>query len=175
MVNQGILIGTIIGVFFAGLGISYAVFSTTSDLTPMRFTSQHGFDQMMSQNPRMSQQWMDSMMQDPQFLQTMMQNEEFMHEMKEEMIAQQGVMGSGGLMGASPIEQHEKMLEMIEQIMDEEELRDHMLAHIIENQDFVHYMFSLMDQSPELKKHMEAHITGNTTEYETLEANKIQN
>ena len=180
MVNQGILIGTIIGVFFAGLGISYAVFSTTSDLTPMRFASQHGFDQMMSQNPRMSQQWMDSMMQDPQFLQTMMQNEEFMHEMMEEVMAQQGVMGDlmmgpGGMMGASPIEQHEEMLEMIEHIMEEEELRDHMLAHMIENQDFVHHMFSIMDQSPELKKHMEAHVTGNITEYETLESNKIQN
>ena len=180
MVNQVILIGIIIGVFFAGLGISYAVFSTTSDPTTMRIASQHAFDQLMSQNPKMSQQWVDSMMQDPQFMQAMMQNEEFMHEMMEEMMAQQGMMGDsmmgpGGMMGASPIEQHEEMLEMIEYIMEEEKLRDHMLAHMIENQDFVHQMFSLMDQSPELKKHMEAHVTGNITEYETLESNKIQN
>ena len=98
-------------------------------------------------------------------------NDEFMRGM-EEMMAQQGMMGDsmmspGGMMGASPIEQHEEMLEMMEHIMEEEELRDHMLAHMIENQDFVHNMFSLMDKSPELKKHMEAHVTGKITEYET--------
>ena len=137
MTSQAIWIGIAVGVFFAGLGISYAVFSTTSDLTPMRFSSQQAFDQTMSQNPKMSQHWMDSMMR------------------------------PGGMMGASPIEQHEEMLEMMEHIMEEEELRDHMLAHMIENQDLVHYMFSLMDKSPELKKHMEAHVTGKITEYET--------
>ena len=53
----------------------------------MRFSSQQAFDQTMSQNPKMSQHWMDSMMQDPQFMQAMMQNEEFMHEMMEEMMS----------------------------------------------------------------------------------------
>ena len=172
MTNQAIWIGIAVGVFFAGLGISYAVFLTTSDPTPMRFSNQQAFDQTMSQNPKMSQHWMDSMMQDPQFMQAMMQNEEFMHEMMEEMMSEQGMMGDsmvgpGGMMGASPIKQHEEMLEMMEYIMEEEELRDHMLAHMIENQDLVHYMFSLMDKSPELKKHMEAHVTGKITEYET--------
>lgn len=172
MTNQAIWIGIAVGVFFAGLGISYAVFLTTSDPTPMRFSNQQAFDQTMSQNPKMSQHWMDSMMQDPQFMQAMMQNEEFMHEMMEEMMSEQGMMGGsmmgpGGMMGASPIKQHEEMLEMMEYIMEEEELRDHMLAHMIENQDLVHYMFSLMDKSPELKKHMEAHVTGKITEYET--------
>ena len=172
MTRQAIWIGIAVCVFFAGLGISYAVFSTTSDLTPMRFSSQQAFDQTMSQNPKMSQHWMDSMMQNPQFMQVMMQNEEFMHEMMEEMMSEQGMMGDsmmgpGDMMGASPIEQHEEMLEMMEHIMEEEVLRDHMLAHMIENQDLVHYMFSLMDKSPELKKHMEAHVTGKITEYET--------
>jgi len=165
MVNQGILIGIIIGVFFAGLGISYAVFSTTSDPTTMRIASQHAFDQMMTQNPKMSQQWVDSMMQDPQFMQAMMQNEEFMHEMMEDMMSEQGMMGDS-MMGSNPIEEHERMLEMMEHIMEDEQLRDHMLSHMIENQELVHRMFTLMDSNPELKKHMEAHVSGDISDYE---------
>ena len=58
------------------------------------------------------------------------------------------------------------MLELIEEIMEEKELREHMFAHVIEDQELVHQMFTLMDPNPELKKHMEAHVSGNITGYE---------
>jgi len=165
MVSQPIWIGITIAVFFVGIGISYAIFSSTDDPSTMKFANQDMFDQMMSQNPKMSQQWMDSMMQDPQFMQTMTQNDEFMHEMME-LMSGEGVMG-GPMMGSSPIEEHEGMLEMMEYIMEEEQLRDHMLAHMIENQELVHRMFTLMDSNPELKKHMEAHVSGDISGFET--------
>lgn len=173
MVNQTIWIGITVGVFFAGIGISYGLFANTVQSDSLKL-SQQAFDQMMSQNPKMAQQWLDTMMQDPQFMQAMIQNDEFMHEMMV-MMSEQGMMEgsmmdpSSMIMKASPIEQHETMLELMEHILEEKQLRDHMLAHMIENQKLVHQMFTLMDQSPELKNHMEAHVSGNITGYKMLE------
>jgi len=83
MVSNAILIGITIGVFFVGIGISYAIFSSTDNPNTMKLANQELFDQMMSQNPKMTQQWMDSsMMQSPeqmqQMMSMMMQNQEFM-------------------------------------------------------------------------------------------------
>ena len=71
MVSQSIWIAIIIGVFFVGIGVSYAHFANTYDPMSMKFHNQELFDQMMSNNPKMSQQWMDSgmmttMMNDPE-------------------------------------------------------------------------------------------------------------
>ncbi len=59
MVNQIIWIGIVIVVFFVGIGVSYAHFANTYDPMSMKFQNQQMFDQMMSNNPMMSQQWMD--------------------------------------------------------------------------------------------------------------------
>jgi len=71
MVSQAIWIAIVIGVFFVGIGVSYAHFANTYDPMSMKFQNQELFDQMMSHNPKMSQQWMDSdmmniMMNDPE-------------------------------------------------------------------------------------------------------------
>ena len=71
MVSQPIWIAIVIGVFFVGIGVSYAHFANTYDPMSMKFQNQELFDQMMSHNPKMSQQWMDSdmmntMMNDPE-------------------------------------------------------------------------------------------------------------
>ena len=71
MVSQPIWIAIVIGVFFVGIGVSYAHFANTYDPMSMKFQNQELFDQMMSNNPKMSQQWMDldmmnTMMNDPE-------------------------------------------------------------------------------------------------------------
>jgi len=66
MVSPPIWIAIIIGVFFLGIGVSYAHFANTYDPMSMKFQNQGLFDQMMSHNPMMSQQWMDSGMMSPQ-------------------------------------------------------------------------------------------------------------
>lgn len=71
MVSQPIWIAIVIGVFFVGIGVSYAHFANTYDPMSMKFQNQELFDQMMSHNPKMSQQWMDSDM-----MNTMMNNPE---------------------------------------------------------------------------------------------------
>ncbi len=71
MVNQYVWLGIAVGVFFVGIGVSYAHFANIYDPISMKFHNQELFDQMMSHNPKMSQQWMDSdmmntMMNDPE-------------------------------------------------------------------------------------------------------------
>ncbi len=67
MVSQPIWIGIAIGVFFVGIGISYSIFANTYDPNTMKFQNQELFDQMMSQNPKMMANWMETMMEDAQF------------------------------------------------------------------------------------------------------------
>jgi hypothetical protein len=117
MANQAIWIGIAVGVFFAGLGIGYAVFSAS---TPVMGPGnrQQMMAQMMSDpqvmndwmnqimaNPQTMQKMHDVMMNNPQHMQTMintmgpnmmghmMQNQQFMHEMMMDPQFQQNWMG----------------------------------------------------------------------------------
>jgi len=125
MVSNVILIGIAVGVFFAGIGVSYAIFPSTDDPNTMKFANQELFDQMMSNNPKMTAQWMESMMQDPQFNQQMMEqmndmmndpqlrqqmitmmkeNQDFMQDMMQNnqmMDMMKNMMGSSGMMSSS--------------------------------------------------------------------------
>ncbi len=69
MVSQSIWIGITIAVFFAGMGVSYAIFSSIYDPNTMKFAKKEMFDQMMSNNPKMTVQWMESTMQVTQDMQ----------------------------------------------------------------------------------------------------------
>ena len=156
MVSQGIWIGITVGVFFAGLGIGYAVLQSTT-VSPMMMTPQQM--QQMIQDPEFREQMMNQMMQNPEMMQAMMQNQQMM----------EGTMSSGMMMGSNPIEQHEKMLELMGVMMNNKDMMNHMFAHMIENEQIVHQMFTLMDMSPALKEHMAAHVSGDLSEYEHLD------
>jgi len=95
MVSNSILIGITVVVFFAGIGISYAIFSSSYDPYSMKFQNQQLFDQMMSQNPKMTAQWMTTTMQDPQQMQQLMSDPEFRQQMFQQM------KGSSGMMSGS--------------------------------------------------------------------------
>ena len=60
MTRQAVWIGITIGVFFAGIGISYAILSATYNPSTMKFANQELFDMMMSQNPKMTAKWLDT-------------------------------------------------------------------------------------------------------------------
>jgi len=62
MVRQAIWIGITIAVFFVGIGISSAIFSATYNPNTMKFANQELFEQMMSQNPKMTAKWLDTTM-----------------------------------------------------------------------------------------------------------------
>jgi len=96
VVSQGILIGIIVGVFFAGLGLGYAVLQSNVPVTPMMTQQQmqqmmndpntmNQWHQTMMKNPQMMNQWMSTMINDPQFMQqmhnSMMNNPQHMQTM----------------------------------------------------------------------------------------------
>ncbi len=70
------IIAISVGVFFVGIGVSYAIFTSTYDPNTMKFHNQELFDQMMSQNPKMTANWMETMMQDTQFHDQAMEGDE---------------------------------------------------------------------------------------------------
>lgn len=87
MVNQVMWIGIAVGLFFAGIGVSYAYFSSVYDPMTMKFQNQVLFDQMMSNNPRMSQQWMNSGMMTNQQMQQMMNDPQLMNQWHQQIMS----------------------------------------------------------------------------------------
>jgi len=96
VVRQPIWIAIVIVVFFVGIGFSYAHFANTYDPMSMKFHNQELFDQMMSHNPKMSQHWMDSGMEDSMMKETQ-SNEEMMEQkvVEDSMIEQNVVYDDG--------------------------------------------------------------------------------
>jgi len=81
----------------------------------------------------------------------------------------QGTMSSGMMMGSSPVEEHEMMLELIETIQENENLMNHMFAHMMEDERVIHNMLTIMTKAPHLKDHMAAHVSGDLSEYAYLD------
>jgi len=126
-----------------GIGISYAIFSNTDNPSTMKFANQEIFDQMMSQNPKMMGNWMETMMQDTQFHDQMMDymaknpeqmNQWMIHDPKhvEEM-------------SAAMKENHDFMMEMMSVMINDPALRLQMLGHMTENQEAMEMMSNMMD------------------------------
>ncbi len=135
MVRQSIWIGIVIGVFFVGIGLSYAHFANTYDPMSMKFQNQELFEQMISQNPKMTANWMENMMEDIQFHDQVMEymaknpeqmNQWMIHDPKhvEEM--------STAMKGS-----HDFMMEMMEVMINDPALRVQMLGHKTENPESV--------------------------------------
>ena len=142
MVNQYIWIGIVVGVFFVGMGISYGIFVNSYDPT-IKFQNQQQFDQMMANNPTMSTEWRASTME--------------------------GGMMRQMMMGSSPAEEHEMMLEIIETMQENENLMNHMFAHMMNDERVIHNMLTIMTKAPHLKDHMAAHVSGDLSEYAYLD------
>ena len=109
MINQYVWVGITVGVFFAGIGIGYAVFSPSFGPGNMMMQNQQMMKQMM-QDPQLRQQMMEqmsTMLNDPEqrqlMMNMMMQNQEFMQEMMQDsqmMDMMKNMMGPGGMMGS---------------------------------------------------------------------------
>jgi len=143
LVSQPIWIGIAIGVFFVGIGVSYAIFASTYDPTTMKFRNQELFEHMISQNPKMTANWMETMMQDVQFhdqvMDYMAKNPEQMnlwmiHDPKhvEEM-------------STAMKENHDFMMKMMSIILNDPDLRLQIMGHMTENQEAMEMMNKMMD------------------------------
>jgi hypothetical protein len=125
MVKQALWIGITIGVFFAGIGISYAIFSSTFDPNSMKFRNQELFDQMMSQNPKMSANWMETM-NTPQ-MQQWMSDPEHSQQMAQLML-----------------DDHDFMMEMFGEMMEDPQLRLQMMGHMTDDPEMWEQMQEMM-------------------------------
>ena len=136
MVKQSIWIGITIGVFFAGLGIGFAVFSN-SNQSMNAFHNQNMFNQMMGQNP----QTMTWMMGDPQIKQQMFQQ---MMQDPEQMM---GWMSNDSKhveqMSQIMTENHAFMSNMMSTMMNDPDLRLQMAGHMAENPEALKQMMSM--------------------------------
>jgi len=126
MVSQGILIWIAVGVFFAGVGIGYAVLQSTTPTMPMMMNQQQ-MQQMMN-DPQQMNQWMNTMMNDPQVIQqmhdSMMNNPQHMNQM----------------MGL-----------MMNTIMNDPDMQQQMMNMMMQNPDM---MNSMMMQNPDMMNSM---------------------
>ena len=135
MASQSVWIGITVGVFFVGIGIGYAVFTSPinfNSMTPQMFDhmmSNHQFMQNMMSNQQFQQQYMGPwMMQNPQIMQDMMiQNPAHIP-----------------LMAKTMKENHEFMQEMMTTIINDPDLRLQMLRHMSENQEAMKQMSEMM-------------------------------
>jgi len=145
MVRQAIWIGITIAVFFVGIGVSSAIFSSTYDPNTMNFANQELFDQMMSNNPKMMANWMETMMQDAQFhdqaMDYMAKNPE---QMNQWMVHDPKHVEE---MSIAMSENHDFMMEMMSVMMNDPALRLQMLGHMTENPESMEQMKKMMEQS----------------------------
>jgi len=145
MVRQAIWIGITIAVFFVGIGVSSAIFSSTYDPNTMKFANQELFDQMMSNNPKMMANWMETMMQDAQFhdqaMDYMAKNPE---QMNQWMVHDPKHVEE---MSAAMSENHDFMMEMMSVMINDPALRLQMLGHMTENPESMEQMKKMMGQS----------------------------
>ena len=84
MMSRYIWIGIIIGVFVAGLGIGYAIFSNVYTTPYMMTQNPQVFNQMPLNNPQFMNAWMNNMMLNPKTMSTwnnaMVNNPQFMNQ-----------------------------------------------------------------------------------------------
>jgi len=142
MVSQSIWIGIAVGVFFVGIGVSYAIFASTYDPNTMKFQNQELFDQMMSQNPKMKANWMETMMQDKQFhnqaMDYMAKNPE---QMNQWMVQDPKHVEE---MATAMRENHDFMMAMMSVMMNDPDLRLQMMGHMTESQESMEMMNKMM-------------------------------
>ncbi|MCV0367324.1 MAG: cupredoxin domain-containing protein [Nitrosopumilus sp.] len=140
MVNQYIWIGIVITAFFVGIGASYAHFANTYDPMSMKFQNQELFNQMMSNNPRMSQQWMDSGMMNQQ---QMMNDPQLMNQWMNAMMNDpQAMQQMHDMMMSNPQYMNQMMGPMMNTMMNDPEMQQQMMNHMMGNQGMMNSMMN---------------------------------
>jgi len=136
MIRQNIWIGITIAVFFAGLGIGFAVFSNL-DQPINAFHNKSMFNQMMRQNP----QTMSWMMEDPQAKQQMFQEMMQNSDQLRDWIAKD----PKHIEQISKImkEDHIFMSKMMSTMMNDPDLRLQMVGHMSENPEALKQMMNM--------------------------------
>jgi len=114
MVNQVIWIGIIVGVFFVGIGVSYAVFASTN--VPIQMTNEEHIRAMVY-DPEIHEAMLKMMMEDEGHSRQMFKD-----------------------ITTTSMQKHEFAQKIMEMLDSDSELRMHVMAHLIQDEDFVNQM-----------------------------------
>jgi len=126
------------------IGVGYSIFANTYDPNTMKFQNQELFDQMMSQNPKMIANWMETMMQDAQF-----------HNQTMDYMAK------------NPEQMNQWMLDDPKHVVE-------MATAMRENHDFMMAMMSVMMNDPALRLQIQGHMTENPESIEQMKKTMVQ-
>jgi len=124
--NQSILVGIVIGVFVAGIGVSYTIFLTFENSDDMTNLQNQQIIQKVMDEPQLHQQVMELMLTNPEEMEKWFKNTDHIKEMVETMKKDHGF-----------------MQEMMVEIIDDPSLRLQMLGHMTENQEALQLMKKL--------------------------------
>jgi hypothetical protein len=142
MTTKAVWIGITVGVFFAGLGIGFMVFSPNITVTTQQMQQMMNNPTMMAQwhqsmmnNPQVMNNWMNTMMQNPntmtQLMETLMANQQSVQQMHNSMINNpQHMQTMVGMMGPS----------MMGYMMNNPQMNQQMMNMMLDNQQFMHEM-----------------------------------
>ena len=81
--NKAVLVGIVIGVFFVGIAIGYAIWANIYGPGIMLKENQQ-MSSFMMQDPELRQKMMNSFMKNPQLLREMFSDPQFMQEMMKD-------------------------------------------------------------------------------------------
>jgi len=150
MVSNPILIGIIVGVFFAGLGIGYAVLQlgqpNYSNMTPQQM-------QQMMNDPKQMTQWHQTMMNNPQamnnWMNTMTNNPNIMNQWMGTMMNNPNMMNQmTGMMMQNPQFGNWMMGNM----MNNPNMMNDMMGPMMNNPQFMNNMMSTMMNNPNFQQ-----------------------
>lgn len=134
--NQTMLAGIVIGVFVAGMGISYVILSFDNSDDMMNLQNQQIIQKVMDE-PQLHQQVMELMTNDSDKMNEWFENTKHVKQMAKTMK-----------------EDHEFMQEMMVEIIEDPSLRLQMLGHMTENQETMEQMKKMTETSNEPMKEM---------------------
>ena len=148
MVSQPILIGIIVGVFFVGIGVSYAVFASTN--VPIQMTNEEHIRAMVY-DPEVHEAMMKMMMQDEEHAKQMLTNEEHIramvydpeiHEALTKMMVQDEEHSKQMFQDSisTPMQKHQFTEQLMETLDSDSELRMHVMAHLMQDEDLMKEM-----------------------------------
>ena len=114
MVSQSILVGIIAGVFFVGIGASYAIFASTN--APIQMTDEEHIRTMIH----------DTEIHEA-IMKMMMDDEEHSRQMFKDITT-------------TSMQKHEFAQKIIEMLDSDSELRMHVMAHLMQDEEFMNQM-----------------------------------
>jgi hypothetical protein len=192
MVNQNIWIAIAVGVFVAGIGIGYGIFSSSQVmLSPMMGGSMNSLMnnpqamQQMMQDPDFRKEWANLMIQETEHMNLMMQDPDFRNEVMEFMIQDTDHMNQWMLEDPQHIsmmieemkKNHDFMMSMALPMIQDPGLRLQVIGHMTESPEAMAQMQQMMGggkmEDPETRNKMIGLMSTFITEMKELLSSEL--